>query len=91
MAAGSTVLAVSSNQSAWLYTLVVGLVVLLVVIALLEGLRRSIRGLENDIWTTWVSGKGVVANTATTYLLKNTHDSADELVNELGNHVGNHG
>ena len=91
MAAGSTMLAASSNQSAWLYTLIVGFVVLLVVIALLEGLRRSVRGLENDIWTTWVSGKGVVANTATTYLLKNTRDSADELVNELGNHVGNHG
>jgi len=91
MAAGSTMLAASSNQSAWLYTLIAGFVVLLVVIALLEGLRRSVRGLENDIWTTWVSGKGVVANTATTYLLKNTRDSADELVNELGNHVGNHG
>jgi hypothetical protein len=90
MAAGSTVLAASSNQSAWLYTLVAGFVVLLVVIALLEGLRRAVRGLDTDIWTTWVSGKGVVANTATTYLLKNTHDSADELVTELGNH-GNHG
>jgi hypothetical protein len=87
MAAGSTVLAAtSSNQSAWLYTLVAGVVVLLVVVALLEGLRRAVRGLDKDIWTTWVSGKAVVANTATTYLLKNTHDSAEELVDELGHH-----
>jgi hypothetical protein len=81
----------SSNQSAWVSTLVVGVVVLLVVVALLEGLRRAVRGLDRGIWTTWVSGKAVVANTATTYLLKNTHDSADELVSELGNHGGNHG
>jgi hypothetical protein len=87
MATGSTVLAAtSSNQSAWAYTLVAGVVVLLVVVILLEGLRRAVRGLDRDIWTTWVSGKAVVANTATTYLLKNTHDSADELVTELGNH-----
>jgi uncharacterized membrane protein len=87
MAAGSMVLAaMSSNQSAWVYTLVAGLVVLLVVVALLEGLRRAVRRLDADIWKTWVTGKAVVAHTATTYLLKNTRDSADELVDELAHH-----
>ena len=87
MASGSTVLAaMSTNQSAWVYTLVAGLVVLLVVVALLEGLRRAVRRLDKDIWTTWVTGKAVVAHTATTYLLKNTRDSADELVEELAHH-----
>jgi hypothetical protein len=65
---------------------VVGVVVLLVVIALLEALRRSVVKLNTDIWTTWVNGKAVVKNTAMTYLLKNTRDSGDELVDELGNH-----
>jgi len=81
-----TVLALSENQSAWVGTLVVGFVVLLVVIALLEGLRRAVVALNDDIWLTWVNGKAVVKNTAMTYLLKNTRNSGDELVNELANH-----
>jgi bacteriorhodopsin len=81
-----TVLAMSDNQSAWLYTLIAGFVVLLVVILLLEGLRRTVKKLERDLWGTWVSGKKVVAHTGTTYLLKNTRDSGDELVEELGHH-----
>ncbi len=59
---------------------------LLVVIALLEGLRRSVKKLETSLWSTWVSGKSVVRHTGTIYLLKNTHDSSDELVEELGHH-----
>jgi hypothetical protein len=82
----TTMLAMSDNQSAWLATLAAGFVVLLVVIALLEGLRRAVVTLNADIWTTWVNGKEVVKNTAMTYLLKNTHDSGDELVDELSHH-----
>lgn len=80
------VLGMSSNQSAWWATLVAGLVVLLVVIALLEGLRRAVVSLNDGIWRTWVSGKAVVRFTATTYLLKNTRASSEELVDELGHH-----
>ncbi len=86
MSASATVLALSENQSAWVYTLAAGFVVLLVVIALLEALRRAVVTLNNDIWTTWVNGKAVVKNTAMTYLLKNTRDSGEELANELSNH-----
>ncbi len=82
----STVIALSENQSAWVATLAAGFVVLLVVIGLLEGLRRAVVALSDDIWNTWVNGKAVVKNTATTYLLKNTRDSGDELVDELGHH-----
>ncbi len=82
----TTLVALSENQSAWVYTLIVGFVVLLVVIALLEGLRRTVKTLNDDIWTTWVNGKAVVKNTAMTYLLKNTRDSGEELASELGNH-----
>ena len=82
----STIVALSENQSAWVYTLAAGFVVLLVVIALLEGLRRAVKTLNDDIWTTWVNGKAVVKNTAMTYLLKNTRDSGEELAQELGNH-----
>jgi hypothetical protein len=81
-----TILALSENQSAWVITLVAGFVVLLVVVTLLEGLRRAVVALNGDIWQTWVNGKAVVKNTAMTYLLKNTRNSGDELVDELGNH-----
>lgn len=86
MAAVVTVLALSSNQKAWVATLIAGVVVLLVVIALLEGLRRAVVALNKNLWETWVNGKAVVRNTGTTYLLKNTHDSGDALVDELGHH-----
>lgn len=82
----TTVLALSDNQSAWVITLIAGFVVLLVVIALLEGLRRAVVKLNEDIWQTWLSGKAVVRNTAMTYLLKNTRDSGEELVEELNHH-----
>lgn len=78
--------ALSDNQNAWVYTLVVGFVVLLVVIALLETLRRTVLKLERDLWSTWESGKDVVRNTATTYQLKNVRDAGGELVEELGHH-----
>ena len=81
-----TVLAMSENQSSWVATLVAGFVVLLVVIALLEGLKRTVAKLNDDIWKTWENGAAVVKNTGGTYLLKNTHDSSDELVDELSNH-----
>jgi hypothetical protein len=64
----------------------VGLVVAVVVLALLEGLRRAVNKLNDDLWQTWVNGRAVVKNTATTYQLKNTRDSGDELVEELRNH-----
>jgi hypothetical protein len=76
----------SDNQSAWVGTLAAGFVVLLVVIVLLEALRRTVNTLGDDIWSTWVNGKAVVKNTAMTYLLKNTRDSGEELAQELGNH-----
>jgi hypothetical protein len=86
MTAATTVLAMSENQSSWWITLAAGFVVLLVVIALLEGLRRAVVALNADIWNTWVNGKAVVKNTAMTYQLKNTRDSGGELVDELSHH-----
>jgi hypothetical protein len=86
MSAIPVVAALSDNQNAWVTTLVVGVVVLLVVIALLEGLRRAVVKLNADLWDTWVNGKAVVKNTATTFQLKNTRTSGDLLVEELRNH-----
>ena len=78
--------ALSENQNAWVASLVVGVVVLLVVIALLEMLRRTVLKLNDDLWQTWVSGKAVVKNTATSYQLKNVRTGAEDLASELRNH-----
>ena len=86
MSTVTIVAALSENQDAWVYTLVAAAVVLLVVIALLELLRRTVLQLERDLWSTWVSGKKVVKNTATTYQLKNVRQAGGELVDELSHH-----
>jgi hypothetical protein len=83
---GLVLATLSDNQSAWVITLAAGVVVLLVVVLLLEVLRRTVAKLSDDLWGTWVNGKEVVKNTATTYLLKNTRNSGDKLVEELGHH-----
>ena len=80
------VLAMSDNQSAWLGTLTAGLVVMVVVVILLEILRRTVKHLNDDLWATWLSGKEVVKNTATSFSLKNVRNSGEELVEELRNH-----
>ncbi len=82
----AVIAALSDNQNAWVISLVVGFVVLLVVIALLEMLRRAVVSLNGNLWRTWVSGKDVVKHTGTTYLLKNTRMQGEELVDELGHH-----
>ncbi len=76
----TTILALSENQSAWVTSLVVGVVVL-------EMLRRTVLKLDADLWETWVTGKAVVKNTATSYQLKNVRTSSDELVEELSHHA----
>jgi uncharacterized protein HemY len=86
MSGVTTVAALSENQNAWVITLVVGVVILLVVIVLLELLRRTVIKLNDDLWGTWVSGKAVVKNTATSYQLKNVRQAGDELVEELRHH-----
>ena len=86
MSAITMVSTLSENQNAWAITLGVGLVILLVVIVLLEILRRSVVALNDDLWGTWLSGKKVVKNTATSYQLKNVRQAGDELVEELRHH-----
>ncbi len=70
MTGAITVLAaLSENQNAWAITLGAAVVGLLVVIVLLEGLRRTVKTLGDDLWSTWVNGKAVV-KTAKKVLVK---------------------
>jgi hypothetical protein len=81
-----TLAALSDNQTAWIITLVAGLVVAGVVLVLLELLWRSVHSLEESIWGTWLGGKNVVANTVTGFQLKTTRGDGAELLDELRQH-----
>jgi type II secretory pathway component PulF len=81
-----TLLALSTNQTAWVVTLIVGLVVALVVWALLEMLRRSVNEVERSVDEVWTMGKRVAQHTQTSYLLQTTLDRGGELIEELDHH-----
>jgi len=81
-----TVLALSTNQTAWWITLVVGLVVVLVVWALLEVHRRTVNEVERSVNDVWTMGKRVAQNTATSHLLETTKARGGELLEELEQH-----
>ena len=82
----TTVIALSSNQTAWSLTLVVGLVVLLVVLALLERLRKAVIVVEKNASAAWESGRAVEGNTIMTFLLKSTRERGAELAEEMKYH-----
>jgi hypothetical protein len=81
-----TVLALSSNQTAWWITLAVGLVVAVVVWALLELLRRTVDTVDAGVSELWEMGQHVAQNTQTTHLLGATVARGTELVQEVERH-----
>ncbi len=81
-----TVLAMSTNQTLWWITLVVGLIVAVVVWVLLERLRRSVVEVDRDVSDVWTMGKRVAQNTSTTYLLQTTKARGVDLAEELEQH-----
>lgn len=83
-----TILALTTNQTAWWITLGVGLVVALVVWGLLEVLRRTVKDVDRAVTDVWTMGKRVAQNTQTTYLLETTKARGVELLEELGEHRG---
>jgi type II secretory pathway component PulF len=81
-----TLLALSTNQTAWWITLGVGLVVALVVWGLLELLRRTVNEVDRAVTEVWTMGKRVAQNTQTSYLLETTKARGVELLEELNEH-----
>jgi hypothetical protein len=81
-----TVLALSTNETAWWITLAVGLVVALVVWGLLEVLRRTVLEVERAVDEVWTMGKRAAQNTATTHLLTTTKLRGSELLEEVEEH-----
>jgi hypothetical protein len=81
-----TVVALSTNQTAWWISLGVGLVVALVVWGLLEALRRTVAEVERAVDDVWTMGKRVAQNTSTSYLMGTTLERGGELLGELEEH-----
>ncbi len=54
----------------WQATLAAGLVVAVVVWALLEWLRRTVKGVEEAVEDVWTAGKRLAQNTQATHLLQ---------------------
>jgi hypothetical protein len=81
-----TVVALSTNQTAWWISLGVGLVVALVVWGLLEALRRTVVEVERAVDDVWTMGKRVAQNTSTSYLLGTTLERGGELLGEVEEH-----
>lgn len=81
-----SLIALSSNETAWIVTLVVGLVVALVVWGLLELLRRTVNEVERSVDEVWTMGKRLAGNTATTHMLGTTKERGVELLEEIEQH-----
>ncbi len=76
-----------STNAYWAITLLLGLVVAVVAVVLLETFLRQVKRVERDADALWHTGKLVAQNTSTTWLLAETGDSLDALIDEAGRHV----
>jgi len=68
------------ETTAWVATLIVGVVVLLVVLALLEALRRSVKSLSTGVDQVLLAGGHLAQNTWTAQLLSATRARGLDLV-----------
>ncbi|SDY56931.1 hypothetical protein SAMN05661080_03897 [Modestobacter sp. DSM 44400] len=76
-----------NDQGYWFLALGLGLVVAVVVVVLLEMLLRQVHRIERGAGGVWRAGKQVAGNTATTWLLGETSDRLDDLIEEAGRHA----
>jgi hypothetical protein len=87
-----TMLALSGAvETAWWLTLAAGLIVALVVWALLEALRRTVKGIADGVDEVLTLGGRLAQNTATIHALGTTEARARDLHDELGRHAGRGG
>ena len=76
----------TTNQYWWL-ALGLGLVVAVVAVVLLETFLRQVKRIESGAGLVWQAGKQVAGNTSATWLLTDTSNSLDLLIEEAGHHV----
>ncbi len=76
-----------SNEGYWFLALLLGLVVAVVAVVLLETFLREVHRVERGAGLIWTAGKQVARNTSTTWLLGETSNRLDLLIDEAGQHV----
>jgi hypothetical protein len=76
----------SAQEAAWWISLAIGLVVALVVLLLLEWLRRTVKDVDAAVDRVWTMGKRVAQNTATSHMLVSTKELGGELADEVERH-----
>ena len=76
-----------TDTGLWWLALGLGLVVLLVAVALLQLFLREVQRIELHAREVWQAGKGVAANTATTWQLQQTAAHTDALAQEAERHA----
>jgi hypothetical protein len=84
-----TVALTSGVVTAWWITLGVGVVVMLVVVALLELLRRTVHKVRIAVDDVLSMGGRLAQNTWTVQLIRTTRDRADGLVEQLEEQLPN--
>lgn len=75
-----------STHALWWLTLLLGLVVALVAVALLQVMYRKVRRIESGAEAIWETGKQVARNTATTWMLHQTTVRLDVFTDEALQH-----
>lgn len=75
-----------STNAYWAVSLVLGLVVCLVAVALLEVFFRLVRRIERGAEAVWAAGQAVARNTATTWMLTATSQRLGALTAEALRH-----
>ncbi len=74
------------SSTAWKVTLAAGLVVDLVVLGLLEQLRRTVAEIDEGVDTLWTAGQRLAQNTQVTHVLTSVGARGGELLEELERH-----
>lgn len=70
----------------WYVALGIGAVVVIVVIALLSLLLAIVGEIDEGVEDVWRAAKQLAANTATSWQLKDTASTLEQIAREAGNH-----
>ncbi len=74
-----SMLAITTDQTLWWITLGGGLLVAILVLILLEALRRTVVRIDHNVTAVWSMGKRLAQNTQTAHMLETTKDRGAEL------------
>ncbi|MDQ3634562.1 MAG: hypothetical protein M3405_08650 [Acidobacteriota bacterium] len=72
----------------WTYSLIAGGVVILIVAALLILIILAARSIDHHAKEIWLAGKNIAGNTVSIWMLKDTNETAGEILQTAGDIAG---